>query len=277
MSSIEALSRVLLGRSGGGRVLALLAGYFDESGTHEGAEVTAIGGYVAAESDWAALEQRWRAALDEFQLSHMHLTDLTAGRGEFAKVFAIRDLVAKRFGAIVEESSISPLAIAIHARVWESATTPEFREIYPKPYDLCFSHTMRDIQRWRSRHAQGQRCALVFATQQEYEDRNRKTLAAWHKYGATSLGLLAFELAKCQPALQPADMLANQSYVAWSSVGSGEARPGKVLVTDLYKQLTRNTAMDLMFMTEIALKLFVKNEDWMNPSFSCPAYPDPWQ
>jgi hypothetical protein len=251
----------------------LLSGYFDESGTHGDAEVTVIGGYVASDADWATLETQWREALADLQLSHIHVSELRAGKAEFSKVVGIAESILKRFGKIVEKSPISPISIAIQARAWEAATTPHFRKSFPKPYDLCFSQTMRNIRAWLKRNAPDQRCALVFATQNEYEERNRATLDAWKRYGATQLGPLAFELAKCQPALQPADMLSNEVYAAWGSVTSGQARLGKMLVTDLFRQLTRNEDIPSMLMSEKAIKLFVKNEDWMDPTFACPVDP----
>jgi hypothetical protein len=55
-----------------------LNGYFDESGTHAGAPVIVVAGYVAPERGWRRLEIKWKKVLTQERADHYHAKDLMA-------------------------------------------------------------------------------------------------------------------------------------------------------------------------------------------------------
>ncbi|MGA7869675.1 MAG: hypothetical protein WCA22_02135 [Candidatus Binatus sp.] len=71
--------------------MAVLRGYFDDSGTHDetgqlpGSEVTGAAGYVATVPQWAKFDMEWRRALKAFEVppEKFHAFDLQYKRGFF--------------------------------------------------------------------------------------------------------------------------------------------------------------------------------------------------
>jgi hypothetical protein len=67
--------------------MAMLIGYFDESGTHDQSAVTTIAGYVAKPEVWASVEAQWRQVLEPFAqkgLHTFHMVDCRPQRRECA-------------------------------------------------------------------------------------------------------------------------------------------------------------------------------------------------
>jgi hypothetical protein len=58
--------------------------YFDESGSHADASVTAMAGYVAAETQWLRFNAQVGKLFAQFGVREFHLVDLRHSRGNFA-------------------------------------------------------------------------------------------------------------------------------------------------------------------------------------------------
>jgi hypothetical protein len=61
-----------------------ITAYFDESGSHTGAPVTAMAGYVADERQWQRFNARVGELFAQFGVSEFHLVDLRHSSGDFA-------------------------------------------------------------------------------------------------------------------------------------------------------------------------------------------------
>src|ERR1700704_1880586 len=61
------------------RLLLILAGYFDESGTHDTAEAITVAGYLSTPERWVLFEQEWSVALEEYGIAFFHMTDFANG------------------------------------------------------------------------------------------------------------------------------------------------------------------------------------------------------
>ncbi len=62
----------------------MLRGYYDGSGTTADAPFLTLTGLVASESVWERFEEAWAAVLLEHGISHFHMTDAMALRGQFS-------------------------------------------------------------------------------------------------------------------------------------------------------------------------------------------------
>ncbi len=63
----------------------MIAGYFDESGTHDGSAVTTVGGFVSTSEDWARFDRAWSEILSRWGVSRLHMKHLAHFRGEYSE------------------------------------------------------------------------------------------------------------------------------------------------------------------------------------------------
>jgi hypothetical protein len=61
------------------RLLLILTGYFDESGTHGAAEAISVAGYLSTPDRWVLFEQEWNQALADFGIAYFHMADFANG------------------------------------------------------------------------------------------------------------------------------------------------------------------------------------------------------
>ena len=82
-----------------------ITAYFDESGTHDGAPLTAMAGYVADEQQWQRFNARVADLFAQFGVRKFHLTDLRNTREDFAGWSVDRKIeFADEFQHIANES-----------------------------------------------------------------------------------------------------------------------------------------------------------------------------
>lgn len=207
----------------------MLKAFFDESGTHNGAAVTAIAGFVGSEESWALLEERWTTTLRNLGISTFHMTDAKAQRGEFSRIErrVIYELQLS-LARTIKASSLSAVTAGIDSSAWPDCTTPEFRAKYPKPYDACFKAVLESLRDWATHPWFGknvqERMEITFAIQHEYTDRSLSAFDAWTRYGGIEVGPIAFDSPRKRPALQAADFLVNELCVSLGDLARNAAR-----------------------------------------------------
>ena len=89
----------------------MLKAYFDDSGTHNGSTVTAVGGFVAKAEEWDAFDRDWAEMLEVEKIGWFHMTDCGGQYGEFAGWPKERcDVLIKRAISIVKEHPLHGVA-----------------------------------------------------------------------------------------------------------------------------------------------------------------------
>jgi hypothetical protein len=63
----------------------MLTGYFDESGTHDGATVTTVAGFISTPERWDVFDVAWRDVLARFNLTVFHMNECAHFIGEYAQ------------------------------------------------------------------------------------------------------------------------------------------------------------------------------------------------
>jgi hypothetical protein len=104
--------------------LVMLQAYFDESGMHGDARVTAIAGYVATKDVWAGVESRWQAVLGAYAhlgVTHWHSTDMPGKRGVFENVdAATKDAIRVELVHVLKQSDLCV--------IWNGIDTADFKK-----------------------------------------------------------------------------------------------------------------------------------------------------
>jgi hypothetical protein len=134
------------------KALALLTAYFDESGTHAGSPALVIAGYVASAEVWSEVEAQWREVLEPYKergLFTFHTAEAVAQQKQFARIDrpAINSILAA-LANVIKESKLQSIYMGVEAHIYDAVTTPEFREVFPKPYDYCFHSVMQFLDAW---------------------------------------------------------------------------------------------------------------------------------
>jgi hypothetical protein len=102
----------------------MLGAFFDDSGTHAGSPVVAIGGLLGTEEQWEVFEKRWLALLKEPlpgkpPLEQFHLSPCRNAKGEFASYnLAERDHVTYLFRQVILETGFVTIAAAADTAAW---------------------------------------------------------------------------------------------------------------------------------------------------------------
>lgn len=201
--------------------MAPLKAYFDESITHELQGVTAIAGYVGADSVWSSIEGPWTQQLALYAdkgVKTFHMTECCGadGYGQFALVDTFHRMsIIKNLSELLGRSDIQPIWSAVLTEDWQTIDDAEFLKKYPKPFYLCFDHIVYQLADWARRKANGERIDPMFAYSPEYAERMAEVGAAysrqdWYKQ---ALGPIAFGYPEQVIPLQAADMLVHE--IAW--------------------------------------------------------------
>jgi hypothetical protein len=172
-------------------VLVLLTAYFDETGIHKGARLTAMSGFIARAADWAIVEAKWRARLDEdppeFRVRIFHAVDCENGRGGYSDLTywnrARRDLLKGELAGILASSPISAISSGLLQADWDDVIAKvagdDFKIRFPAAYHLCFEHCLQQAFVWSEKFASNAPVALIFAEHQEHRDWSEKILQAY--------------------------------------------------------------------------------------------------
>jgi hypothetical protein len=97
-----------------GHVMTIVESYFDESGSHDGAKVLCVAGYIFAKPQAELLDQDWREVLAWKGLPYFHMVDCAHGNGVFANLTKKeRIMVASRMIGIIKKRAVQGVAVTI--------------------------------------------------------------------------------------------------------------------------------------------------------------------
>jgi hypothetical protein len=248
--------------------LAMFA-YFDETGIHDSSKVAAIAGYVGTKDEWFRVETAWQAVLApyaQYGLTWWHQADYLSRQGQYTGIrqTEIYDAMFNRLVAIIKDSQLQVIWAGVDAEAFKVTTTPEWRERYaPKPYDFCYYWIIRQLTSWSFRTGYTDNIGLTFAVQDEFNGRSELALRSWQSFGLLEqFRPFSVDYPKFRPALQPADILANELYhLLQRYKRGGHAAPGQVL-QDLSQS---GRLQEGGLATEETIRRLMDNPDWANP------------
>ena len=124
--------------------IVMLAGFFDDSGTHTASQVAVWGGLFGPLDEFEKLDAAWRGLLSapidgKPPLSKFSLAECIAGEGEFSHYNkASRDHVRYRFRHLFDDLDVAPIACAVDAGAWNSLISAQTRSFLGEPHLKAF-------------------------------------------------------------------------------------------------------------------------------------------
>jgi hypothetical protein len=155
-----------------------LQAYFDESGTHGDARVTGVAGFIGPAEDWAKLEEEWEEELARFaedtghNIKNCHAYECENGQEFWFGIdISIREAYYQRLArVVVKYNQLKGISFAIENDQWNAYASPEFKDRYRSPYQLCAESCFQQVASYSTNRAAGSAVALVFAEHPTYSE-----------------------------------------------------------------------------------------------------------
>lgn len=218
LASIMDFAQAILGRLLNGSLVGVLAAYFDDSGTHAGAPVVAIGGLLGTAEQWREFENRWSQLLanplpSKPPLSMFHLSACRARDDEFRDYnLAERDRITYLFRQVILDLGLVTIAQAVNQTIWSELIVGQFAEQLGNPLEFCFVKCVDLVMSTIRLRKPGQKVAIIFdrATRNTLGELASFYLSQDDKYPEIA-GIGFGKVSETLP-LQGADMIATETY-----------------------------------------------------------------
>lgn len=243
-------------------LVAVIRAYFDDSGTHDGAPVVVMAGFVGADDQWDAFDCQWKALLAREGISRLHMTDLSAGAGEFQGwESGRRDAVVHDFRQVIIDAGIAGIGHSVSRPDWDRHVTGHARALLGPAEQHLASFCIHDsVDYAKSKHP-GEPLAVIFDS----------GMAAWDDMmNAARIHLFAGSqdsspLVSVTPAvnvaftpLQAADMLAWETY---KYAQEWIATDGKAVHRPHFLRMLEKAPIDGGFASPRVIQKMVKSGD----------------
>lgn len=194
----------------------MVQGYFDESGTHQGAAVTCVAGYLFESDQCIRFDAEWKEALSEAGLPHFHMAACANGSGMFrGKSMSERIDLEKKLIGIIKRRML--LGLVVSVRTSDLAIAASEQDVRTgSAYVLCLLWCIAGVAAWVAKRGYTGHISYFFESghqlsgrahaAMEYLSRN-PTLRAGARYNAH-----AFVSKEQATPVQAADILAWQWY-----------------------------------------------------------------
>lgn len=154
--------------------MAILQGYFDESGTHGNSRFVCVAGYVFTQENSVAIETEWRYLLVDYGLPYFHMTECSKNIGIYSHLSAEEcdDAARRAIGLIKRYASCAScgLAASVDAKDFPDMQLPWFNSAYSF---ACFQMLI-GIKAWTEEHKIVDRVAFFFEDGAEHEGEAKK-------------------------------------------------------------------------------------------------------
>ncbi|MGM4927670.1 DUF3800 domain-containing protein [Tardiphaga sp. 619_E2_N8_5] len=197
----------------------MLGAFFDDSGTHDGSQVVAIGGLLGTDHQWDVFEQGWNEVLKaplpgRPPLKHFHLTECRNGTGDFRGFSqAERDHLTYRFRQVILTTGMVTVAVAVDKVVWDELITEELGEHYETALGFCFFKCIEEVTNIIRARRPGEPIDMYFdAGTEDRLGEFARRFRDVRPFMWREIECLSFAPVKRVVALQGADMVAYETY-----------------------------------------------------------------
>ena len=197
----------------GCELVVTLGAYFDESDRQEGTAPICIAGYVFSPGGYRRFARHWRKFLKSAKaggLTHLHMTDLYAGGGEYRDLGDQREDIFARAVELINDNIMAGIAVLFEQEEFERTAPPWFAQLQGSIYSTACQMCMRATAFWLQKHGRSQLVAYTFENGHKFQheanaimSRMGSVVTDTHRYHSHT-----FADKKTTAGLQAADVLA---------------------------------------------------------------------
>ncbi len=197
----------------------MLGAFFDDSGTHDGSPVVAMGGLLGTDKQWDFFAERWEAILKDPlpgrpSLSQFHLSPCRNGAGEFVGYSqAERDHLTYRFRRVILDCQLITVAFVVDKGAWDELVTGEVAEQLESPLSFCFYKCVESVSNIIRFLRPGEPVVMFFDEGTKTRLRDFALYLRMQKAQYPQIAGISFAPVKEVIALQGADMIAYESFL----------------------------------------------------------------
>jgi hypothetical protein len=118
--------------------VAVLHGYFDDSGTHSGSDCIVFAGLLSLADKWLTFNEQWESALNDFGLDYFHMADFVGGYREYEHWEpAQKQERLERLLEIINSNIMLSVGIGIPRAAFDENIKDQPPQIFTHPYSLA--------------------------------------------------------------------------------------------------------------------------------------------
>ncbi len=196
-------------------IFAVLTVYLDDSGTHGGAEVTAVAGFVSTKLLWDGFRKEWARALRKERIQIFRMSDLENRHGEFKGWSKERTETFRReLFDIIQRRTLAPIGSALINADWEKVMPAHIKAGFGGSYGWCAEDCAHQAYKWAKRTGAPGKLRYIFEKGTVGHGQIAKVFADYAsnpRWDAFRISGYSFEEKKLMP-LQAADLMAYEVY-----------------------------------------------------------------
>lgn len=224
-SNFNRLVEVVLPR--GGFLVPVVEAYFDESGSHHGAPVLCMAGYIIGRGQAKLLTKEWSAVLKAKSLTHFHMTDCAHGNGEFANLSKIERVeVARKLIEIIKMRTLAGRGATIVDAEYSSLMP--YHPNLGSAYNLLLWCSLFGVKQWANETSFSGNVAYFFEAGHRSQSEANRILNLSFRNVDTQNELYyishTFINKAVSPVIQAADLFAWQLYTERRHILEGRPR-----------------------------------------------------
>ena len=215
----------------GGYAMIEAQAYFDESGSHDGAPILCVAGYIFRKSEAIKLSHEWRKVLRWKKLPYFHMVECAHGNGPFANLTKDeRIAVQTKLIEAIKRHASQGVAITVDPTEYAtfSKRFPFKRGLYDSAYAFCAQVIMAGVSVFIERNPQIGKMAYFFeaghSSAPQADEIMRTMLAQPAVKHQFRYAAHAFVEKRDAPQIQAADLLAWQWYTDRRHTAEGRPR-----------------------------------------------------
>lgn len=196
------------------KVIGVLFGYFDESGTHRESHKQVIAGMIGRAEVWDDVSRQWDEILGQRAFHYTHMNRIF-GNGEFKDVpKEDRTALIEACAAVVGKSELLAVCGGFVGD-WDKTISIEsdWNRRFPSGYSYCLEMCLDAMNKLSVSRWGGEPIALVFSQQDQYRDRAFEVFSVIKNAGEyPNLATFTYAPMKQLRPLQVADMFAYETF-----------------------------------------------------------------